>query len=84
MNRSTKSDSMDCILIEHGLIDCAIISLFVTRSARFHDAHRTHLRLPQGKRSVVDQMDGVECSVDIGMMWALPYLRSKSAFGRSQ
>ena len=26
----------------------------------------------------------VECSADDGMMWALPYLRGKSAFGRSR
>ena len=47
-----KSDWMGCILL-----DCTIISLFVTSSARFHDTHPTHLRLPQGKRSVVDQID---------------------------
>ena len=27
---------------------------------------------------------GVECGMENGMMWALPYLQSKSAFGRSQ
>ena len=41
----------------NAVIGWTIISLFVASSARFHDTHRTHLRLPQGERSVVDQMD---------------------------
>ena len=51
-----KGDRMDCILLEcgHSLHhDFTVHNKF----SRFHDTHSTHLRLPQGERSVVDQMD---------------------------